>query len=377
MTNPYVLITGDIVQTGGMDAANYALTSYLARSGADLHLVAYRVAPELIAYSNVTVHRVVKPANAYMLGGPVLAAAGLIHSRRLASRGARVIANGGNCPVRGVNWVHYVHAAYETPTAATGWRKTKHRVAHRLNTLAEKTALRAAQVVIANSERTRRQVIDLVGVDPERTHTVYYGVDASKFRPHSPQERLAMRASLGWSLDIPRVVFIGGLGDRRKGFDTLFAAWQVLCRESRWDANLVVIGAGTELSSFRARAKAAGIAGRIDFLGFRSDVPNLLAACDALVSPTRYEAYGLGIHEALCCGLPAIVSASSGIAERYPSALRGLLLPDPEDVQDLAQRLRSWRGRTAELRADVSSFGASLRSRSWDDMAREIAGFCG
>ena len=77
------------------------------------------------------------------------------------------------------------------------------------------------------------------------------------------------------------------------------------------------------------------------FLGFRRDVPDILHACDALVSPTRYEAYGLNVHEAICCGLPAMVSALAGIAERYPKALEDLLIPDPENVQDIAERIRA------------------------------------
>ena len=53
-----------------------------------------------------------------------------------------------------------------------------------------------------------------------------------------------------------------------------------------------------------------------------ADVPNLLRAADCLVAPTRYEAYGLGVHEALCCGLPGIVSADAGVAERYSPELQ-------------------------------------------------------
>ena len=45
------------------------------------------------------------------------------------------------------------------------------------------------------------------------------------------------------------------------------------------------------------------------------EAPAVLAACDALVSPTRYEAYGLAVHEALARGLPALVSRSAGIAD--------------------------------------------------------------
>jgi hypothetical protein len=51
----YLLVTGDFVRTGGMDRANFALADYLARQGEQVHLVAYRVAPELLAYPNVTI----------------------------------------------------------------------------------------------------------------------------------------------------------------------------------------------------------------------------------------------------------------------------------------------------------------------------------
>ena len=113
---------------------------------------------------------------------------------------------------------------------------------------------------------------------------------------------------------------MGALGDVRKGFDTLFEAWRRLVGDPGWDARLVVVGTGTSLPSWRARAVDEGLGGSIAFLGFRDDVPDVLAACDLLVSPTRYEAYGLNVQEALCTGLPAIVSAGAGIAERYPEA---------------------------------------------------------
>jgi hypothetical protein len=63
----YLLVTGDFVRTGGMDRANFALADYLARQGEQVHLVAHRVAPELLAYPNVTFHRVPKVANSYLL----------------------------------------------------------------------------------------------------------------------------------------------------------------------------------------------------------------------------------------------------------------------------------------------------------------------
>lgn len=367
----YLIAAADFVLTGGMDRANFALADYLARSGRLVHLVAHRVADELRAHPNVTFHRVPKPADAYALGGPLLGSAALARAVGVARRGGIVVANGGNCPFPGVNWVHYVHAAYVPQLG--GLRSLKSRALHQLHTRSERIALRAAKAVVANSERTRMEIIHRLGVREERVRTIYLGIDASRFRPPRPEERSRARQMLGWLDERPRVVFVGALGDRRKGFDVVHAAWRKLCATSSWDAELVVVGRGAELPVWRERAVQEGFGGRVSFLGFRQDVDRILAAADALVAPTRYEAYGLGVHEAICCGLPALVSATAGIAERYPADLRTLLLEEPESAKGLAESLLQWRHEMSDRKDRVAPFADELRSRSWDDMAKDIA----
>ena len=87
------------------------------------------------------------------------------------------------------------------------------------------------------------------------------------------------------------------------------------------------------------------------------------------------------MHEALCCGLPAIVSASAGVAERYPADLADLLLADPDDADELADRLRHWRAGREAFAARVRPLSEALRARTWDDMAerftRTVDGFAG
>ena len=344
---PWLLISGDFTPLGGMDRANHALASHLAGEGVRVHLVTHRAWPDLGAHPGVTVHRVPRPMGSHLLGQSLLDRSGRRWARQLAPRDARVVVNGGNCRWGDVNWVHYVHAAWRPRGGPGGGalRRIKAAAADRRFRRDERDAIRRARLVVANSERTRRDVIESLDVPPERVHTVYYGADPERFRPPTPEERREARALLGWgeSDDRPAVAFVGALGDARKGFDTLYGAWRRLARDPGWDARLVVVGAGATLPAWRARAEAEGLGGSIRFLGFRDDVPRVLAACDLLVSPTRYEAYGLNVQEALCCGLPAIVSASAGVAERYPGPLGALLLPDPDDDADLASRIAAWR----------------------------------
>ena len=359
-----------------MDAPNFALASYLARSGNAVDLVAYRADEALLRHPNVKLHRVRKPAHAYTLGAPLLGVAGLACAASIARRGGSVIVNGGNCPFPAANWVHYVHAAFKPVVGRRGWQRAKTATAHAVSLVTERIALHAARLIIANSERTRRDVVEHVGVPDDRVRTVYYGADPTQFRPPTEDERENARRSLGWTDGRPRVAFVGALGDRRKGFDTVHEAWRTLCSESSWDADLVVVGTGEELPAWQERARQDGIADRVAFLGFRRDVFQILWASDALVAPPRYEAYGAGVHEALCCGLPALVSSTAGVAERYPPSLQALLLQDPESAGSLAESLRRWRGAKADWQKGVLALSDSLRARDWDVMARDIVSLC-
>jgi len=368
-----VLVSGDFVRTGGMDMPNFAVAQYLADWGVSVQLVAFRIAEELANHANVSWRRVPKPLRSYSLGLPLLDLVGRNVAQKCLARGGRVIVNGGNCQVADVNWVHYVHAAYRVPAPTSLLRRAKHAVSHRLSLEQERSALLKARMIIANSERTRRDLTERLGIDDSLIRTVYYGIDAERFSPPNEERRRRLREQLGLP-DRPQVAFVGALGDRRKGFDTLFSAWASLCRDPIWECDLVVVGQGAELGLWQARARDGGMRERIRFLGFRSDVPDVLAACDALVAPTRYEAYGLGVQEALCTGLPAIVSASAGVAERYPAALAELLLVEPSNVEALKASLRNWRLHHERLRDATRDLCASLRQRSWQVMAEEVRG---
>ena len=368
----WTLVSGDFVTTGGMDRANHALASFLARDGHPVELVTHRATLDLTALPDVSVRIVSKPLGYNFLSRWLLERAGRRAGKVRRAAGGRIVVNGGNCAFPDANWVHYVHAAYCPDVPASRLRQLKAWVERPMNLRAERAAVRLARVVVCNSDRTRCDVIEKLGVAPDRAVTVYYGTDPQLFHPAAPQTRAALRERFGWPEARPVVLFIGAMGDRRKGFDTLFAAWQVLCSEASWDAVLVAVGSGAELPIWKARATAAGLADRFRFLGFRTDVPDLLRAADALVHPARYEAYGLGVHEALCCGLPAIVSAVAGVAERYTPDLADLILTDPESPAELAARLQHWRANMKLLAARVRPFSDELRARTWAVMAREI-----
>jgi glycosyltransferase involved in cell wall biosynthesis len=353
-----------------MDRANYQLASYLAGSlDRPVSLVAHHVAAPLAEHPNVRVYPVARPFGSHALAEPLLDLTG----RRVAARlrasdpRTRVVVNGGNCLSVGVNWVHYVHAAYPCKPAGTWVRRAVGSLKDQCYRRQERRALRQAPLVIANSRRTRQHLVEYLGVPEARVRVVYLAAEPAQFHPPSADERAAARAALGWPTDVPFFLFVGSPRDHRKGLDIVLSAWRaVVAEDAGWDAHLAVVGEGAEDAAWQQGLK------RVHGLKLRPDIHQLYWACDALVSPTRYEAYGLAIHEALCCGLPALVSGSAGVAERFSVELSDLVLSDPEDAGDLAVRLRRCRADLSAARRGVARLAESLRTRTWEHVAQDV-----
>jgi glycosyltransferase involved in cell wall biosynthesis len=370
-----VIVAGGFHELGGMDKANAALAEFLLDRGTPVHLVAHRVSASIASRPGVTVHRVPLPAQSFLLGGALLDRCGRAVAQGVTRRHveARVVVNGGNCAWSDVNWVHCVHEVWPcVDDDAPMWFKVKNRMTKQLARRQESRALQRARIVIANSERTRRDLLEHLRLPADRVHTVYLGSDAA-VGPATPGGRERAREWLGVSPDRPLVAYVGTIGyDRNKGFDLLWSAWRRLHAEHDWTVDLVVAGTGGAERHWRTEIERAGLAHRVRLLGFTPRVNDVLAAADLLVSPVRYEAYGLNVHEAICRGVPALVSAQAGVAELFPVELRDTLLRDPEDIRELTSRLLQWRASADLWRGRFAPLGSRLQSYRWHDMARSI-----
>lgn len=384
---PYLIVTGDFVETGGMDRANLALASHLANRGdlaSEVHLVAHRADDSLVRNSRVTFHRVPRPLGSHWLAAPMLDRGGRRVARKLQD--PQVIVNGGNCrtSLATANWVHYLHACWTPGQNSHGrlsWRRrVKHTLAHRQFLRDERIALEAAPRIIANSQLTADHIAHHYPHVADRVRVVYYGTDADRFGHVTSDERAAARDVLGLNDDRPAIVFVGALGDARKGFDTLYEAWKILAKQPDWDARLLVVGSGATLPEFERDAHMNELKDSVRFMGFRRDVPVILAAADLLISPVRYEAYGLNVHEALCRGIPVLVSTESGIAERLPERLRdgssiSMKLPSQVDPSTLAESIRGWRECPDAFGSAAKAIGEKLRADSWDVRMQEFLSY--
>ncbi|HZS87066.1 MAG TPA: glycosyltransferase family 4 protein [Chloroflexota bacterium] len=101
------------------------------------------------------------------------------------------------------------------------------------------------------------------------------------------------------------------------------------------DAMFVLAGDGPERAALAAEARALGVADRVTFLGWRDDIPDLLAHCDLCVLPSLYEGFPLAVLEAMAAEIPVVASAIGGIDEAVIHGETGLLVP-PADPAALA-----------------------------------------
>jgi glycosyltransferase involved in cell wall biosynthesis len=372
---PWVLVAGGFHRHGGMDKANMALAQYLTETNRLVHIVCHSIDSDLSRHPLITLHNVPRPGGSTFLGEPLLdiRARSVARSVTKQSPLATVVVNGGNCRWAGVNWVHSVHHAWHcVDSGAPSWFKVKNRISKGIAKKRELRALRMAHLVVANSERTRLDLIEHLAIPAKRVHVIYLGTDPS-WCPPSDAERIQVRRRFEVRGDAPLIAFVGALShDNNKGFDVLWSAWRALCARDDWDGFLVVAGGGSGVRRWMYECGRAGLSHRVRFLGFTTQVPDVLKAADLLISPVRYEAYGLNVHEAICHGVPAIVSASAGIAERYPVRLFPMLLQDVEDVPDLVTRILAWRANRSHWQTLFLPLADELRRHTWRHMAEQI-----
>lgn len=366
---PFLIVAANVIATGGMDRANLAVAEYVAKLGVELHIVAYSVQQRLLEYPNVTHHKVNKILNSEFLSEPLIDHTGRKVAKSIAARGGRVMVNGGNCKWPDINWVNHVHSADGAFPPSRPLQKIKRHIDYSVACWNEKRFVPLARTVITSCERTRQDIISHLKVPAEKVIPIYLGMNNDLFRPVTNEERSATRKQFGWPDDQPLAIFVGALGNRRKGFDTLFKAWESLCRESNWDARLLVVGRGAEVPFWQEQINQKGLQEKIQLLGFIDDLPKVVASCDVFVSPSRYEGYSLAAQEAIVSKVPAIVTTKTGFGERYPENLQGLIMQDPDDTESLVNILRDWRSNMQDYRNKVVPFAESLRGYNWNDMA--------
>lgn len=192
-------------------------------------------------------------------------------------------------------------------------------------------------------------------VDGAKVINIPNGIDAAPFI-RAAGDRLSFRHEIGaprWALVATVVASLDS-----KGHDELLEAVAAVAREG-FDLRLAVVGEGHWGEPLiTKRAEELGIANRVHVLGFRDDVPRVLAGSDLFVLPTPSEGLSIAIMEAMAAGLPVVATAVGGNPELVEPGITGLLVP-AGDAGALAAALREIAGDPGRRR----EMGRAARSR--------------
>lgn len=150
------------------------------------------------------------------------------------------------------------------------------------------------------------------------------GVDTRRFAPDQDARR-RVRDGLDTPAAAVVALFVGGDWDR-KGL-TVAIDGVARARQGGSDVRLWVVGEG-DRARFEGRARAAGLAGAVVFLGRREDVAGFYQAADLFLLPSRYEAFPLVSLEAAAASLPVLARPVSGVVDLVGDDEAGILLGD-------------------------------------------------
>ena len=170
------------------------------------------------------------------------------------------------------------------------------------------------------------------GTPLERFHSLPPGIERDRAAPSDKESvRRRTRARFGLS-EAERLLLFIGSGFVTKGLDRLLKGLQALpaaVLEKTW---LYVLGQD-KAARFERMAARLGVAGRVRFMGGRSDVPDFLFAADGFALPAYDETTGTAILEALIAGTPALVTENCGYAHYVRDLDAGLVTPLPYDQE--------------------------------------------
>jgi glycogen synthase len=243
------------------------------------------------------------------------------------------------------------------------WKADQLGSGYLLSTWIERTAVEAADRVIAVSGQMREDILRHFAVDPARVVVIHNGIDPERFRRvtrHDALERYGVRR--------PYVLFVGRITDQKGIFHLLEAAAKLPP-----DMQVVLCASAPDTPEIEARLRrAVGQHPNVRWINSMvpvEEVVQLYSHAAVFACPSVYEPFGLINLEAMACETPVVASAVGGILEVVEDGISGYLVP-PGRPDDLAAALRRVLDDPAAARAMGQAGRRRVEERfSWASVA--------
>ncbi|MDX1875404.1 glycogen synthase [Mycolicibacterium sp. 120266] len=254
------------------------------------------------------------------------------------------------------------------------WKAEQLGGGYRVSSWVEKTAIEAADAVIAVSSGMRDDVLSTYpALDPSRVHVVRNGIDTTVWYPSPPEPRESVLTELGVDLGKPIVAFVGRI-TRQKGVAHLVAA----AHKFDPDVQLVLCAGAPDTPEIAAEIGSAVqelARSRTGVFWVREMLPigkirEILSAASVFVCPSVYEPLGIVNLEAMACSTAVVASDVGGIPEVVADHTTGLLVHyDADDTAFFEQRLADAVNALVAEPDRARRYGAAGRQRCIDEFS--------
>lgn len=219
-----------------------------------------------------------------------------------------------------------------------------------------------ADVIISPSQEMRDTFVDVYRCPADMVEVIEHGIDLARFDPAST-DSLAVRSELGLE---GKLVF-GAISKHFwvKNLEALVRAFAAIV-DRQPKAHLVILGIG-DGSGLGRLAGELGIASHVHVLAPRTDVPQVLAACDVFVHPALAESFGLAVVEAMAMSLP-VVATPVGIArDVIDDGVSGVLIAGTgvDAIETALTRVVEMRERWPQLGAEARRRALQFTPERW------------
>lgn len=240
-------------------------------------------------------------------------------------------------------------------------------VLHWTHLRAMKVLDRLTQHTIAVSDSVRTFMVSAGITKPEKITVIHNGIESLKAKPSETTIK-KYRASLDVS---PRDLLIGTIGSLNKQKDTDILIKAFSSMHDKWpNTKLLIIGKGERLRELQRLTNKLGLKESVIFAGSMSDVNTALFSMDLFVLPSRSEAFGISILEAMRAQIPVIASRVGGIPEIITDNYNGLLF-ESGNVKNLSAIMLKFLNDKRLQKKIVSHYPETLRKFSAKNMTKE------
>jgi glycosyltransferase involved in cell wall biosynthesis len=203
----------------------------------------------------------------------------------------------------------------------------------------EKRCIHSSELIIADSDFTKKQIIEYYNVNTQNVKTIYIATNLTEYA-YNEKDLLEMKIRLGIK-EKPIILFVGRINDPRKGLDILLQAYIKVLKSV--DSTLLIVGTGDQIqvkNYLKSLKVTNDVLTNIVFTGYLDEesLRKCYALSDLYVCPSRLEGFGLTILEAMVAKKPIIATNISSMPELIKNNQNGHLF-DLDDIDGLTNSI--------------------------------------